>query len=144
MKKYYYYLPVLLVVFSNAVYDIAAKSIPTALNAMASLVITYLSAALCAFILFFVSDKEKKYFKEIKKVNKAIFLMAVGVVVIDLGYILLFREGWDISVGSLICNIVLAVSMVIIGITIYKEKLTKNHLVGIAFCLAGFILINLG
>ena len=137
-----YYLPVLIAVLSNIIYDVSAKSIPSHIHAMGLLVITYITSAVCSLILFYVTSKEKKFFKELKNVNYAVFLMAVGCTGIDLGYIFLFRAGWPISLGSLVCNIGLAISMIFIGMLFYKEKITLHHVGGIALCIAGFVLIN--
>ena len=137
-----YYFPVFIAVFSNIIYDISAKSIPSDLHAMGLLVITYLTSAACALILFFITADDRNLFKELKKVNWAVFVLAIGCTGIDLGYILLFRAGWQISVGSLVCNIGLAISMIIVGVLFYKEKITAYHIVGISLCLGGFVLIN--
>lgn len=137
-----YYLPVFIAVFSNIIYDISAKSIPSHIHAMGLLVITYITSALCALILFYITSKEKSLRKELKKVNWAVFVLAVGCTGIDLGYIYLFRVGWPISLGSLVCNIGLAISMIIVGVLLYKEKLTLHHIAGIALCIGGFVMIN--
>jgi len=137
-----YYFPVLLVACSNVLYDISAKTIPSDQHALGMLVITYATAALCSLILFYITSKEKSLTKELKKINWAVFVMVAGICGIDLGYIFLFRAGWPISLGPLVCNIGQAIVLIMVGILFYKEKLTKDHVAGICFCLAGFILIN--
>lgn len=54
-----YIWPIALIVFSNVVYQICAKSIPKDMNTMASMVITYLVGALCSAIIFLHCLKEK-------------------------------------------------------------------------------------
>lgn len=142
MKRFMYYLPVLVIVGSNACYDISAKSFPDTLNPQAGLTAVYLIAGVITLIIFFVTSESKNFIAEVKKVNWAVFLLAAGCTGIDLGYVLLFRAGWKISYGSLVCNIALGISMILVGVLFYREKLTKDRLIGIAICFAGLILIN--
>jgi drug/metabolite transporter (DMT)-like permease len=142
MKRWLYYYPVLLIVGSNIIYDISAKSFPGKINPQAGLTAVYAVAAGITFIIYMLTSANKNYLKEIKKVNWAAFLLAAGCMGIDLGYILLFRAGWNISIGSLVCNIAIALSLILVGVLFYKEKITKDHLIGIALCMTGLILIN--
>lgn len=142
MKRYFYYLPVLVIVGSNIIYDISAKSFPGGMNPQAGLTAVYSIAAIASFILFFITSKKENFFSELKKINWATFLLAAGCTGIDLGYILLFRAGWNISFGSLVCNIMIAISLIIIGIVFYKEKVTRDHMIGIVLCLLGLVFIN--
>ncbi len=48
-----YIWPIALIVLSNTVYQICAKSVPEGMDPMASLTVTYLVAALASGILFF-------------------------------------------------------------------------------------------
>ncbi len=142
MKRFMYYLPVLVIVGSNAFYDISAKSFPHVLNPQAGLTAVYLIAGSIALIIFFITSESKNFIAEVKKVNWAVFLLAAGVTGIDLGYILLFRAGWKISYGSLVCNIGLGIAMILVGVLFYREKLTRDRVTGIAMCFVGLVLIN--
>ena len=53
-----YVWSIALVVLSNVVYQICAKSVPAAINPFASLTVTYLVGAAASCILFFVLGKE--------------------------------------------------------------------------------------
>lgn len=49
-----YIWPIALVVVSNIFYQICAKSVPSEMDAMASLTVTYLVGAACSAVMFFV------------------------------------------------------------------------------------------
>ena len=53
-----YVWPIALVVLSNVVYQICAKSVPNGLNPFAALTVTYLVGALMSVVLFFVLGKQ--------------------------------------------------------------------------------------
>lgn len=132
-----------MIVGSNIIYDISAKSFPEPMNPQAGLSVVYTIAAIVTFIIFLLTSDNKNFIEELKKINWATFLLAAGCMGIDLGYILLFRAGWNISLGSLVCNILIAISLIIAGIIFYREEITKDHLIGISLCLTGLILINI-
>lgn len=132
-----------MIVGSNIIYDISAKAFPEKMNPQAGLSAVYTIAATVTFIIFLLTSQNKNFFKELKKINWATFLLAVGCMGIDLGYILLFRAGWNISLGSLVCNIVIAISLIFVGTIFFREKFTKDHFIGISLCLTGLILINI-
>jgi len=143
VKRFLYYFPVMVIIGANIIYDISAKSFPEKMNPQAGLSAVYMIAAIVTFFIFLFTSENKNFFKEFKKINWATFLLAAGCMGIDLGYILLFRAGWNISLGSLVCNITIAISLIFVGIIFYREKITKDHLIGISLCLTGLILINI-
>ena len=138
-----HFLPVFMIVASNIFYNISTKSTPGKINPFFSLVFTYLAAAGVSLVLFLVTDPERNVARQFAQVNWTTFVLALCILGLELGYILLYRAGWDISVGSLVCNIGLAVALIVIGALFYKEHITRNHLIGILLCLAGLVFINL-
>ena len=108
--------PMLMVVGANTVYNICAKSTPEKLNSFAALTINYGVAAALSLLLFFVTTGgEKNLIQEIGKTNWAPVVMGLSVVGLELGYILIYRAGWKVSVGSLVCNIALDLGMDVYG-----------------------------
>ena len=61
-----YIWPILLVIGSNTVYNICAKSTPAEANSFVSLSITYLVGALLSIDMFFLTSAGKDYFVELK------------------------------------------------------------------------------
>lgn len=53
----------------------------------------------------------------------------------------MYKLGWNISVGTTIVNIALAVVLAVIGVMFYKEVLTTQQLMGIGLCIAGVIVM---
>lgn len=104
--------------------------------------IYYMVAAAVSLALFFLTSKNKNFLQELKKINWATFSLALGCTGIDFGYILAFRAGWDISFASLVCNILIAVSLIFVGLIFYHEIINKKHVAGILLCFIGFVLIT--
>jgi drug/metabolite transporter (DMT)-like permease len=137
-----YVLPIVLIVVSNTVYNICQKSTPQGANPFSALLVTYLTAAvLTAFAwLFYKSDKN--FIQSFSDLNWTSIVLGVAIVGLEVGYLLAYRVGWNISVGSLVANIFLALMLIPIGILFYKEGFQINQIIGAAFCIVGLVLIN--
>ena len=145
-----FYFPILLIIGSNVLYHICAKSVPSQMNPMVSLMITYLAAGSLTLFLFFLMPQiftiDKKLditlMGQIKQANWAPYLLGFVIVGLELGNILMYRVGWNISLGSLVSNISLAVILLAIGIFFYKEVISTSQVFGIGLCIVGLIFIN--
>lgn len=135
--------PILLVVFSNTVYHICSKSTPGGAQPMASLMITYLMAAAATGILYFLTSPTKNLIQDIKTLNWTSFALGIAVVGLEFGYIQVYRAGWNISVGSLVANLGLAIGLVLVGVLLYHEYISPKQIIGILLCFAGIVFINI-
>lgn len=138
-----YIWPLALVVMSNIVYQICAKSVPESMDPLASLTVTYLVAALVSCGLYFVLNRKPDLLREYTKLNWAPFVLGLVIVGLEVGFIYAYKAGWPVSTASLVQSAFLAVALLIVGFLLYQEKLTWNKLAGVAICLAGLYLINM-
>ena len=58
-----YVWPIALVVLSNVVYQICAKSVPNGLNPFAALAVTYTVGAVISIVLYYVLNKNANIFR---------------------------------------------------------------------------------
>lgn len=145
-----YYFPIILVVTANVAYHICAKSIPSQMNFMVSLMITYFVAGALTLCMFFLlpqittigQQAGLSLWDQIKQANWAPITLGIAIVGLELGNILMYRVGWNISLGSLVANISLALILVVVGSLFYKEVITINQGLGIVLCLIGLVFIN--
>lgn len=137
-----YALPILLVVLSNVFYNISQKSTPAAANPYVSLLMTYLTAGLATLFFYLLSRPEKSFAASLGDLNWTSYLLGLAIVGLELGYLLAYRAGWDISIGSLVANILLAIILIPVGVIFYQEGFNSTKIVGIVFCILGLIMIN--
>ncbi len=69
--------------------------------------------------------------------------MGFAIVGIELGYILMYRNGWEISSAALVANIIVAVLLLLIGFLFYKDVITGIQLLGAILCIVGLLLIKI-
>lgn len=137
-----YVFPIVLVVASNILYNVCQKSTPHSVNPFSALLITYLTAAILTLVAFPFYKTDKGFFQSFNDLNWTSYALGAAIVGLELGYLLAYRAGWNISVGSLVANIILAIMLIPIGILFYKEGFAMNQIIGVAFCMVGLILIN--
>lgn len=135
--------PILIIVLSNTLYNICAKSTPSAVNPFAALTVTYLVAAAVSFTVFFINMKGKGITAELSKINWSSLVLGIVIIGLELGYILAYRNGWKMNTVSVTANITLAVVLIFVSLIFYKESITLKQIGGIAMCAGGLVLISL-
>ena len=138
-----YIWPIALVVFSNTLYQVCAKSVPESMNPFASLTVTYLIGAVISGVLYFALNRNANLLREIRMINWASIVLGVVIIGLEVGFIYAFRAGWQIGTAQIISSAMVAVLLIFVGWLLYHEAITWNKLLGIAVCIAGLILINL-
>ena len=138
-----YVWPMALLVISNTVYQICAKSVPKGLNSFAALMVTYLIGAAASAILYYTIGSGGNLFKEFGKVNWAPLVLGIVIVGLEAGWIYAYKAGWQVSTAFIVQSAFLAISLLLVGFFIFHESLSWNKVVGAAICLVGLVFINL-
>lgn len=137
-----YVWPISLVILSNAVYQICAKSVPKELNPFAALTVTYLIGAMVSAVLFFAVEKNGSLIREYGKLNWASFVLGLIIVGLETGWIYAYKAGWQVSSGFIVQSSVLSVVLLAVGYFLFHETITWNKIVGVVICLIGLGFIN--
>lgn len=137
-----YIFSIILIVASNIMYNICQKSTPQKANPFSALLVTYLSAAILSLIAYLFYRTDKGFLQSFKELNWTSIALGVSIVGLEFGYLMAYRAGWNISIGSLVANIFLAVMLLPIGVFIFKENFSFGKILGAAFCIVGLVLIN--
>jgi uncharacterized membrane protein len=123
-------------------YHICQKSTPEQVNPFVALLVTYATATAITAVTLFFYKPENGLIESIKQLNWTSIVLGISIVGLELGYLLAYRAGWNISVGSLVASILLALVLIPIGIMLYHEKFELTKVIGSVFCIVGLILIN--
>lgn len=137
-----YVWPMILVIISNVVYQICAKSVPKEMNPFASLTVTYVVGAIASAILYFILGKNGNLVKEYSKLNWAPLVLGIVIVGLETGWIYAYKAGWQVSTGFIVQSAVLAVMLLVVGYFLYHEAFTWNKVVGVVICLIGLVFLN--
>ena len=77
-----------------------------------------------------------------RQLNWTAIALALAIIGLDLGFILLYRTGFEVSLGALVTQTAAAMLLVGIGVLVFREKLDLAQGVGIVLCLVGLWLVN--
>lgn len=137
------YGAIALTVLANVLYHLIQKVIPAGVNPMLSLTVTYLVAAAASVILLPLFPLEGSLATELRKVNWASVALGGAIIGLELGFLLAYRQGWNISIASLVANTTVALILIPFGLLLFKEKITALNVVGMVLALAGLVLVNI-
>ena len=138
-----YIWPMALLVLSNTVYQVCAKSVPERMNPFASLTVTYLVGAVVSALLYFVLGSGGSLLKEYGKLNWAPFVLGFVIVGLEVGWIYAYQAGWQVSTAFIVQSAFLAVSLLAVGYLIFHETVSWNKIVGVIICMVGLAVINM-
>lgn len=134
--------PIAMAVMGGVLYHISQKSVPRSVSPFSAIIIAYaVGIALCVIGLA-VDPAEGSFLDSIKQSNWAVIALGVGAAVIEIGFLLAYRAGWNISQASVVMSISVALMLIPIGLTAFKEHLSVRSVAGVAFCLLGLYLIS--
>ena len=111
-----YFWPLILVVASNTVYHICAKSLPESVDPLASLTVTYLIGSIFSGILYFVTNRGgANLLHEYSQMNWAPYLLGLAIVGLEAGSMHAYQAGWPVSAFQVSSAAAIATILVFIG-----------------------------
>ncbi|MBA5850231.1 hypothetical protein H2684_02735 [Clostridium sp. cel8] len=137
-----YYISMLLTIIANIFYHVFQKSIPENANPISSLILTYSAALIGSIVIFIFYNKNTTIIDAFKGLNWTSCALGLSLILLELGFLLVYRSGWDISFGAIVSNVSVTLLLVPIGLLFFKETISMKNLIGIPVCIIGLILIN--
>ena len=138
-----YVASIALLVCSGVLYQLFQKLINPMANPVFSLICTYSVAIVASALLLLVVPLKGTIAAELKNVNIYSFLLAIPIIGIELGYLLLYRAGGNFSYSSALVSSMITFLLVIIGMVAFKEAMSIKKMIGLVFCIAGIVLLNI-
>ena len=132
----------LLAIAGQVLYHVTQKSISPGTHPVISLLMFYLLAAVLTLPLFLLFPLNDSVLDEIKKLNWAVYGVAASIVLIEIGFLLAYRAGAELSSAAVLTAAIVAVSTLLIGAIFFRESLSIAKLSGIALCLGGIGLMS--
>ncbi|MBR3139289.1 MAG: EamA family transporter [Methanobrevibacter sp.] len=135
--------PILIVILANTFYNVCMKSMPSDVNPFGALMVTYFAAAVITAVILAYAVGPSNMGVEMSKINWTSIVLALAVVALEVGYVFVYRAGWQVSNASVVANIGLACVLLIVGYFLYRENVSIRQILGIFVCMIGLILINI-
>ncbi|MGL4611620.1 MAG: EamA family transporter [Trueperaceae bacterium] len=137
-----FYLSAVIAILGAAGYHFFVKRVPGTLNPLVNNIAVYLVVIVLCFALLPLFPIKDGLVNQLKQLSWLQVALAVTVAMIELGFLLMYRHGWNLSSGSLVTSVFVNVVLVVIGIGLLKESISAVNLLGIALSVVGVALIS--
>lgn len=141
--KALFLMPMILIIASNVIYHLSQKTIPHEVNPALSLLVSYTVAFVLTLLMLPLFDRPVAYSSEVLRAfNISSVFVGVSAVGVELGWLLVYRTGWQINTTALISSSILAIILLLIGTIFFDEAFSAKKLLGVILCLVGLFLLN--
>ena len=131
-----------LAVVSTFGYHLVIKLTPATVNPLVSLAVTYATVTVLFAAAAVLAPEGAPLRESLRQVNWTALALAGTIVGLDLGFLLLYRSGFDLSLGQLVTQSAAALMLIIVGVAAFRERLSVANVSGIALCIVGLWLIS--
>jgi uncharacterized membrane protein len=131
-----------LAIACTVAYHIVLKLTPADVNPLLSLLVTYAAVATLFGVLLLAAPGAFEWRQEVRQLNWTTVALAVAIVGLDLGFLLLYRSGYAVSLGALVTQSAAALMLLLVGIAVFRERMSLANAVGLVLCVAGLWLVN--
>ena len=142
ISKLSYIAPAVLMIATRVPYMIIQKVTPENVDPFLSACLCYAVCLAVAIFMFFITCRGQTIREAFRDLNWTAPVLGLCLVCMDVSALLMFRAGWDLSVGSVLLYVLLAIVLVAVGAIFYHEKLTRKRLLGVALCIFGVVMIS--
>jgi uncharacterized membrane protein len=123
-------------------YHLVLKLTPAGVNPLLSLMVTYALVTVLFGALLAASPGGFEWRQEARQLNWTAIALAVAIVGLDLAFLFLYRSGFKVSLGALVTQSSAAMLLLVVGVAVFREKLSLANSAGIVLCLVGLWLVN--
>jgi multidrug transporter EmrE-like cation transporter len=123
-------------------YHVVLKLTPAGANPYLSLAVSYAVVTVLFAGVYLVAPGPTPFRAALGELNWTAPLLGLIVVFLDLGFFMLYRGGFDVSLGQLITQSAGALLLLLVGVAFFAEKLTLVNVGGILLCVVGLWLLN--
>ncbi|MCK7614947.1 EamA family transporter [Roseibium sediminicola] len=118
------------------------KMIPATIDPIISVIAIYVFVMIISALIFPFFVDRSAIADNIRMVNWTQFGVACAVVCMELGFLLMYRSGWDLSVGNVVTGVAINIVLLGIGFLLFKEALSPINVLGVLLSIVGVALIS--
>jgi drug/metabolite transporter (DMT)-like permease len=142
MSRFPLFGPLLLVVCGSLMYHVAAKSVPKTLEPFGALVGIYATALIASLVAYALARRGSIPEHPSSMWHPTVAAVGLGALLIELGFLLIYRAAWPVSIASVMLNGIVAILLIPIGAAMFGETVTAVRVAGVILCLLGVSLLR--
>ena len=128
---------------ATVAYHIVMKLTPAGANPYLSLAVTYAVVTVSYAVFYLALPGPAALRVALGQLNWTALALGGVIVFLDLGFLMLYRGGFEVSLGQIITQSAAALLLLLVGVAFLAEKLSLVNVGGILLCIVGLWLINL-
>lgn len=141
-KNSMFYLSAAMAIIGAVGYQFFLKRVPTGINPIVSVLGIYVTVFALAVVLIPLFPANGGFLSHVRQLSWIQIALGVSVIFIELGFLLMYRSGWNLSEGNLVTGVVVNIALVALGVVLLGEKLSLINVAGIVLSIAGVALIS--
>lgn len=131
-----------LAVTGQVLYHITQKSVSAGAHPVVSLIAFYLVAAALSLPLLWLFPLDAPLIEEVGRLNWAVYGVAASIVMIEVGFLLAYRAGGNLSNSFVLTASAVTVALFLVGLLALGERTSTTQVAGVVLCLAGVWLVS--
>jgi len=131
-----------LAIVGAAAYHVVLKLTPAGANPYLSLAVTYAVVTLVFAAAYLMLPGPASLRVAVGQLNWTALALGFVVVFLDLAFFMMYRGGFDVSLGQIVSQSGTALLLLLIGSAYFSEKIDAAKVGGILLCIAGLWLIS--
>lgn len=128
-------------IVANLIYNLCTK-VTAQVHPLAALAVTYAVALGTCLVLYPLMNSGTPLFVELRGLNWSSAILGMAIVLLETGFILAFRSGWNLSQVALYSNVAVTLILLPVSYFIFHDAFTWTKAVGMAIALTGLILMS--
>jgi multidrug transporter EmrE-like cation transporter len=129
-------------IVATVAYHLVLKVTPAAANPFLSLAATYAFVTMAFVAIYAALPGTGSLRESVQLLNWTAIGLAVAIVFLDLGFLMLYRADFNVSIGQLVTQSAAALLLLLVGVAFFRDKLSALNVVGILLCVVGLWLIS--
>jgi drug/metabolite transporter (DMT)-like permease len=137
-----FYFSIALAICSSALYHFSQKQIPASVHPIVSVIVTYIASLILCFALLYFVRPSGGLWQAVRQLNWASYVLALSLIGLEVGFLLVYRSGWNIGLAAVLVNVVASLILLPIALLVFRDKLSWVNITGILVCLVGLVMLN--
>jgi drug/metabolite transporter (DMT)-like permease len=137
-----FYISTAIAILGAVGYQYFVKRVPAGINPVVSVIGTYIAVLILGITLLPFFRAEGGLSKHIKQLSWIQLAVAASIFMLELGFLLMYRYGWDLGTGNLVTSVIINIILLILGVTVLNEMLIPLNMIGVVTCIIGVVLVS--
>ena len=123
-------------------YHVLQKSIAVQVHPIVAITMAYATGTIAGIFLLLFFVEKSDIISSAQKANWPVYLLGLSVFIMEIGFILSYRHGWNMSIGVTVCNTITTLLLIPIGFYFFYEHFTWTQGYGVLLCIGGLVLLT--